>query len=520
MEPLLIIDTSHGGVDPGASGNRLVEKDYALLMSLYQYERFKELGVPVAITRETDVTLGNVNRAALVKSSGAKYCFSNHLNAATSTSAQGVEVIHSIYNDGKLAKLIVEALAAEGIPKRSTPVYSKSYPGDNKKDYYFLHRWTGNVQTNIIEYDFITNVQGAQRIRKNWQQYAEAVVRVYCNILGYLYKPPVKAKENDVVIEWAKEQGFDIEKVNEKLTYKELWTLLYRLQGGELPTEDKEKTKEKEVEEMKRPVLRKGSTGECVKLLQELLGITVDGSFGPKTEVAVKEFQRNSGLVVDGSVGPATWAVLEKTKESSKQPNFTHYKESLTDAVEVDPLDLKISVQDRAANKIQLSNFVTSGYQWHNPNGVTYPLGILVSEGKVISDRQPHNKPAGTLIVYTDGTVAVKELLTIKNEKNVWFAVSGCSILPTIQMASAGFVGVYSDIGRATDRPVIGYNPKKKKVVIAVRPSSDINRGQTTLKNLGCDRGITLDGGGSTVLKVNNKLIKSTTRRLYSVITW
>lgn len=516
MKPLIIIDTSHGGIDPGASGNELVEKDYSLLMSLYQYERFKELRVPVEITRNTDITLANVNRASIVKNSGAKYCFSNHLNAAVSTSAQGVEVIHSIYNDGKLAKEIVEALAAEGIPKRATPVYSKSYQSDPKKDYYYMHRWTGSVQTNIIEYDFITNPDGAKRIKENWKRYAEAVVKVYCDFLGYEYKPPVT--NTDPVINWAIEQGYNIDEANQTLTYKELWTILYRLQVGKLSIENKEETKEKEVEKVKRPVLKRGSTGEHVKILQQLLGITIDGSFGPATEAAVKEFQKNNKLAVDGSVGPATWAELEKVTE--KQSKFVHYKESLTDVVEVDPLALKISVQDQAANKIALSNFVTSGYQWYDKSNPNPALGILVSEGKIISNRQPHYVPAGTLIIYKDGSVDVKPILDITKEKDVWFAISGCSILPNIRMDEEGFKGIYSDIGRTTDRPVFGYNPTKKKIVIAVRPSSNINRGQLTLKNLGCSKGITLDAGGSTVLKVNNKFIKSTTRKLYSVITW
>ena len=52
--------------------------------------------------------------------------------------------------------------------------------------------------------------------------------------------------------------------------------------------------------------LRKGMSGEDVRYLQYTLGITVDGSFGPATETAVKNKQRTTGLVVDGSVGPAT----------------------------------------------------------------------------------------------------------------------------------------------------------------------------------------------------------------------
>lgn len=200
--------------------------------------------------------------------------------------------------------------------------------------------------------------------------------------------------------------------------------------------------------------------------------------------------------------------------------NFKHSKIATTDVIELNPMVLKISVQDKTGYRIDLKNFMTSGYQWHHANGETYPLGILVSEGKVISDRQPHGLATGTLIVYKDGTVDVKPLISIKYEQNIWFAVSGCSILPKILMHKEGFTGPYADVGRSTWRPVIGYNEKTKKIILALRPSTNIERGQRTLKNLGCSKGITLDGGGSSILKVNDKLIHSTGRRLYSVITW
>lgn len=56
--------------------------------------------------------------------------------------------------------------------------------------------------------------------------------------------------------------------------------------------------------------LSRGSKGNDVKLLQQLLGIPADGIFGPQTEAAVRAFQKANGLVVDGKVGPATKAVL------------------------------------------------------------------------------------------------------------------------------------------------------------------------------------------------------------------
>lgn len=209
-------------------------------------------------------------------------------------------------------------------------------------------------------------------------------------------------------------------------------------------------------------------------------------------------------------------------------------KVATTHIIEVNPLDLRISVQDKAACKISLPNFVTPGFiTW--ANGKSLPISILASEGKIICNRQPHigpnnqKYPAGTLIVYKDGTVAVKSITSLDNEKDVYFAVGGCSILPAIKMKEEGFcirkcwdnvVRDFSDIGRTTSRPVIGYNPTTNKIIIAVREGSNIARGRQTLLNLGCVMGITLDGGGSTVLRVNNKFIFNTTRKLYSVITW
>lgn len=55
------------------------------------------------------------------------------------------------------------------------------------------------------------------------------------------------------------------------------------------------------------PALRRGSRGDLVKVLQYILGIEVDGSFGPVTEKAVKEYQKFIGIKSDGIVGDTTW---------------------------------------------------------------------------------------------------------------------------------------------------------------------------------------------------------------------
>lgn len=54
-------------------------------------------------------------------------------------------------------------------------------------------------------------------------------------------------------------------------------------------------------------ILKKGSKGNEVKMLQEYLKITADGDFGPGTEQAVLKWQKSKGLKADGIVGPKTW---------------------------------------------------------------------------------------------------------------------------------------------------------------------------------------------------------------------
>ena len=53
--------------------------------------------------------------------------------------------------------------------------------------------------------------------------------------------------------------------------------------------------------------LRKGVTGEPVKILQTKLGVPADGDFGPATEAALKAYQTKNHLAADGVAGPDTF---------------------------------------------------------------------------------------------------------------------------------------------------------------------------------------------------------------------
>jgi peptidoglycan hydrolase-like protein with peptidoglycan-binding domain len=58
------------------------------------------------------------------------------------------------------------------------------------------------------------------------------------------------------------------------------------------------------------PILRMGDRGPAVLHLQELLGLELDGQFGPTTKAAVVAFQVSRELHDDGIVGQQTWNAL------------------------------------------------------------------------------------------------------------------------------------------------------------------------------------------------------------------
>ena len=81
----IVIDPGHGGDDPGAIGNGIVEKDLTLEISKYMYDRLKSLGIPVYITRNTDETLSPTDRVNRILNAFGNdkdvIVVSNHINA-------------------------------------------------------------------------------------------------------------------------------------------------------------------------------------------------------------------------------------------------------------------------------------------------------------------------------------------------------------------------------------------------------------------------------------------------------
>ena len=94
-------------------------------------------------------------------------------------------------------------------------------------------------------------------------------------------------------------------------------------------------------------LLKVGSKGDDVKKLQEKLGLSADGSFGPNTEKKVKEWQLANGLTTDGLVGDVTWDKMFGTSTP-----VTPSTPTATSAGSIDLSKLKGHVPDAVINQI------------------------------------------------------------------------------------------------------------------------------------------------------------------------
>ena len=196
----VIIDPGHGGTDSGATGNNLLEKDYNLLISKYMYDRFKELGVPVAITRDSDTTLSPTDRVNTILNkfgnSSDVILISNHVNSG---GGEGAEVIYALRNKDTLARRILENIGAAGQETRK--YYQRRLPSDTSKDYYFIHRNTGNLEPLIVEYGFIDDTKDVEFLKENYKELAEAVISAVANYIGVPYIPPEEITTNTYVVQ-------------------------------------------------------------------------------------------------------------------------------------------------------------------------------------------------------------------------------------------------------------------------------------------------------------------------------
>lgn len=186
----VVIDPGHGGNDPGASGNSQLEKDFTLKISKYIYDRLKEMGIPVVLTRDQDITLSPTERTnKILEAFGDNpnvVVVSNHLNAGGGT---GAEVIYALRNSPTLAQSVLNNIGATG--QKTRRIYQRRLPSDPSRDYYFIHRNTGSTEPLIVEYGFIDDTpENSQFLNNHYKELAEAVIKSILEYKGIPYTAP------------------------------------------------------------------------------------------------------------------------------------------------------------------------------------------------------------------------------------------------------------------------------------------------------------------------------------------
>ena len=214
MKYSIVLDPGHGGSDNGASGNGIIEKNLTLDISKYMYNEFKKLGIPVSITREDDVTLSPSDRVKKILSYYGNnpnvIVISNHINAG---GGEGAEVIYALRDKSALADTVLNEIEKTGQVVRKT--YQRRLPSNTSKDYYFIHRDTGKIEPIIVEYGFLDNASDANRLKNNYKEYADAVVKAVASYIGvpYISESTYIVKSGDSLYSIAKKYNTTVDEI-------------------------------------------------------------------------------------------------------------------------------------------------------------------------------------------------------------------------------------------------------------------------------------------------------------------
>lgn len=190
METIVVLDSGHGGFDPGKIGiTGAVEKDLNLAIALKVKRNLEHQGITVVMTRDGDYGLYNENssskkkedmraRVNLINQSGAVLAVSIHQNSFTNSSYDGAQVFYytGSAQGEQLAKSIQQSFITYVDPENHREAKANS-------DYYLLKN--SAIPAVIAECGFLSNPDEEALLMTD--EYQEKVAwAIYMGILNYM----------------------------------------------------------------------------------------------------------------------------------------------------------------------------------------------------------------------------------------------------------------------------------------------------------------------------------------------
>ena len=190
---MIVIDPSKGGRESGVTGNGIVEKDYNLLISEYIFNRLKSLGADVKIIRTTDEYISEDDRVNKILNAYGNNSKVVALSNMFGNTGSGAEIIYALRNNSNFASALAENLDDAGLTV--SKYYQRRSENDTSKDYYNIQKDTGLIETIIVNYGNINNINEATNIKNEWEDYAEAVVKSLANYTNVPYYKEGESQE-------------------------------------------------------------------------------------------------------------------------------------------------------------------------------------------------------------------------------------------------------------------------------------------------------------------------------------
>lgn len=182
----LVLDPGHGGKDPGAVGNGLLEKDINVDLAKRVAAKLSTRDLEVTLTRFADIDLELSERAGIANKLPADYFCSLHVNAGGGTGFESYIYTNAAGDTQNLRNIVHDKLA---------DYYNNAgFPDRGKKSANFAVLRETDMPAVLLENLFIENSKDAAKLKEPTflDGLAAAIAAGLSEALAIPEKPPVE----------------------------------------------------------------------------------------------------------------------------------------------------------------------------------------------------------------------------------------------------------------------------------------------------------------------------------------